>query len=91
MRETFQNILFVAFKRNKNLEESSEGHTIKIEKVFKTDLENRKRKSEPSNIYKLSNYAVSRSLTLVHSEVTKHRNYTLHFTRKTVKASLSFT
>ena len=41
LRETFQNNPFVAFKRNKNLQEIIDGHTIKNREVFKTHLENR--------------------------------------------------
>ena len=32
-------------------------------------------------------YGASRSLTLVHSEITKHNNYTLYFTNSTVKSN----
>ena len=47
LQETFQNNPFVAFKRNKNLQEIIGGHTIKNGKVFKAHLKNRKGKSEP--------------------------------------------
>ena len=36
-------------------------------------------------------YVASSSLTLVHSEVTKHSNYTPYFTNSTVKANSPFT
>ena len=36
-------------------------------------------------------YVESRSLTLAHSEVTKHSNYTPYLTNSTVKANSSFT
>ena len=35
LQETFQNNLFVAFKRNKNLQDIIEGHTMKNGKVYK--------------------------------------------------------
>ena len=41
LQETFQNNLFVAFKRNKNLQEIIGSHTIKNENVFKTHFKNR--------------------------------------------------
>ena len=37
------------------------------------------------------NYVAIRSLTLVHSKVTKHSNYTLYFASSTVKANSPFT
>ena len=49
LQETFQNNLFVAFKRKKNLQEIIAGHTIKNGKVFKAHSKNRKGKSEPCN------------------------------------------
>ena len=36
-------------------------------------------------------YVVSRLLTLVHSEVTKHSNYAPYFTNQTIKANSYFT
>ena len=54
MRETFQNNPFVAFKRNKNLQEIIGGHTIKNGKVFKAHSENIKGKCEPCNTSKPS-------------------------------------
>ena len=47
LQETFHNNAFVAFKRNKNLQEIIAGHTIKNGKVFKTHSKNRKGKCEP--------------------------------------------
>ena len=47
LEETFQNYMFVAFKRNKNFQEIIGSHTIKYRKEFKTHLENRKAKYEP--------------------------------------------
>ena len=52
LREKFQKNPFVAFKRNKNLQEIKGGHTIKIAEVFKRQLENRKEKYEPCNANK---------------------------------------
>ena len=49
MQETFQNNWFVAFKRNKNLQEIIIGHTIKNGKVLKAHSKNRKGKCEPCN------------------------------------------
>ena len=54
MQETFQNTTFLAFKRNKNLQEIIGGHTIKNVKVFNTYLEIRKEKREPCNTNRLS-------------------------------------
>ena len=54
MQETFQNTLFVAFKRKENLQEIIGTHTIKNGKVFNTHLENRKGKCEPCNTKKPS-------------------------------------
>ena len=51
LQETFQNNLFVAFKRNKTLNMN-----------LATQVNN--------------HYVASRLLTLAHSEVTKHSNYT---------------
>ena len=45
--KTFKNNPFVAFKRNKNLQETIGSYTIKNRKVFKIFLENRKGKCEP--------------------------------------------
>ena len=44
LQETFQNNPFVAFKRNKNLQEIIRDHTIKNGKVFKAQSKNRKGK-----------------------------------------------
>ena len=77
LRETFQSNLFVAFKTNENLQQIIGGHMIKNGKVFKTHLENRKRKCELCNTNHC--YATSRSLTLVHYEVTKQQLYTRFF------------
>ena len=49
LQETFQNNPFVAFKRNKNLQEIMGGHTIKNRKVFKAHSKSRKGKSELCN------------------------------------------
>ena len=54
LQETFQNNPFVAFKRNKNLQEIIGGHTIKNGKVSKAHSKNRKGKSEPCNTSKPS-------------------------------------
>ena len=54
LEETFQNYMFVAFKRNKNFQEIIGSHTIKYRKEFKTHLENRKAKYEPCNTNKSS-------------------------------------
>ena len=44
LQETFQNNPFVAFKRNKNLQEITGGHTIKNGKVFKAQSKKQKKK-----------------------------------------------
>ena len=49
LQEKFQNNPFVAFKRNKNLQEIRGDHTIKNGKAFKAHSKNRKGKSEPCN------------------------------------------
>ena len=54
LQETFQNNPFVAFKRNKNLQEIIGGHKIKNGKVFKAYSKNRQGKSEPCNTSKPS-------------------------------------
>ena len=54
MQEIFQINLYVAFKRNQNLQETAGGHTIKNGKMFKTNLEDRKEKCEPCNTNKPS-------------------------------------
>ena len=54
LQETFQNNPFVAFKRNKNLQEIIGGHQIKNGKVFKAYSKSRKGKSEPCNTSKPS-------------------------------------
>ena len=74
LQGTFQNNPFVAFKRNKNLQEIIGGHTIKNGKVHKAHSKNRKGKCEPCNTSKPSLYSK------IHSEVTKHSNYTPYFT-----------
>ena len=50
----FQNNPFVAFKRNKNLQEIMGGHTIKNGNVFKAYSKKRKGKCEPCNTSKPS-------------------------------------
>ena len=57
---------------------------MKNGKVFKAHFESRKRKCEPWNTH----HDACRSLTLVHSKVSKHSNYTTCFTNSTVKATL---
>ena len=52
LQEAFQSNLFVAFKRNKNLQEIIEGHMIKNGKVFKAHLKDKKGKYEPCNTSK---------------------------------------
>ena len=52
--ETFQNNPLVAYKRNKNLQEITGGHTIKNGKVLKVHSKNRKGKCEPCNTSKPS-------------------------------------
>ena len=47
--ETFQNNPLVAYKRNKNLQEITGGHTIKNGKVFKAHSKSREGKCEPCN------------------------------------------
>ena len=74
LQETFQNNPFAAFKRNKNSQEIIGGHTIKNGKVCKAHSKNRKGKCEPCNTSKPSLYSK------IHSEVTKHSNYTPYFT-----------
>ena len=54
LRETFQNNPIVAFKRNKNLQETIGGHTIKNGKVFKANSKNRKEKRQSCNKSKSS-------------------------------------
>ena len=54
LQETFQNNLFVAFKRNKTLQEIIGGHTIKNGRVFKAHSKSRKGKYEPGNTSKQS-------------------------------------
>ena len=54
LQEAFQNYPSVALKRNKNLQEIIEGHTIKNGKVYKAHSKNRKRKCEPCNTSKPS-------------------------------------
>ena len=78
-QETFQKDRFVAFKRNKNLQEITGGHTIKNGKVFKAHSKNRKGKSEPSNTSKPS-LSCKQVIDTSTSEVTKHSNYTRYFT-----------
>ena len=56
LQETFQNYPFVAFKRNKNLQEIIGGRTIKNGKVLKTNLENKKGKCDPCNTNNSSLY-----------------------------------
>ena len=75
LQETFQSNPFVAFKRNKNLQEIIGGHTIKNGKVFKAENE----KVNPATQVN-HHYVASRLLTIVHSEVTKHSNHTPYFT-----------
>ena len=53
LQETFQNNLFVAFKRNKNLQ-VIRGHTIKNGKVFKAHSKKQKHKCKPCNTSKQS-------------------------------------
>ena len=53
-QETFQTPPFVAFKRNKNLQEIIGGHTIKNGKVYKAHSKNRKGKCDPCNTSKPS-------------------------------------
>ena len=54
MEEIFQNNPFVAYKRNKNLQEIIGGHTIKNGKVFKAHSKSREGKCEPCNTSKPS-------------------------------------
>ena len=80
----------MAFKRNKNLQEIIGDHTIKNEKVFKA-LKPIQKKTEKGNdnlATQVNQYYVGgRSLTPVHSEVTKHSKYTRYFTNYTIKAN----
>ena len=48
-----------------------------------------KTEKENANLMK-HQYVASMSMTLVHSEVTKHSNYTLYFTCSHVKTNASF-
>ena len=52
LEEIFQNNPFVAYKRNKNLQEIIGGHTIKNGKVFKAHSKSREGKCEPCNTSK---------------------------------------
>ena len=54
LEQIFQNNLFVAYKRNKNLQEIIGGHTIKNGKVFKAHSKSREGKCEPCNTSKPS-------------------------------------
>ena len=73
LRKTFQYNLFVVFKRN--LQEVIGSHEkMKNENLFKTNLEKCEGKCESCNTN--HHYFARRSLTLLHSEVTKHSNYT---------------
>ena len=54
LEELFQNNPFVAYKRNKNLQEIIGGHSIKNGKVFKAHSKRRERKFEPCNASKPS-------------------------------------
>ena len=65
LQETFQKNLFVAFKRNKILQEIIGGHTIKNGKVYKAH--SKKTEKEYVNLAAQVNhqYVTSRLLTLV--------------------------
>ena len=54
LEEIFQNNPFVAYKRNKNLQEIIGGHTIKNGKVFKAHSKSREGKCETCNTSKPS-------------------------------------
>ena len=56
LQEAFQNNLFLAFKRNKNLQEIIGCHTIKNGKVFNAHSKNRKGECQPCNTSKPSLY-----------------------------------
>ena len=84
LQETFQNNPFVPFK-SKKLTRTYKKTYDKNCKVLKTHVENRKGKCEPCN-----HYVATRSLTLVHFEVTKHNFYKLYFTSTTVKVNSLF-
>ena len=79
LEETFQNNPFVAFKRKKNLQEIIGDHMFKNGKVFKAHTKTEKEKVNPATQVN-HHYVASRLLTLVHSKVTKHSNYTPYFT-----------
>ena len=76
MEEIFQNNLFVAYKRNKNLQEIIGGKMEKcLKPIQKSDEENVNLATQVNH-----HYVASRLLTLVHFKVTKHSNYTPYFT-----------
>ena len=89
LREIFQNNPLVTIKRKKNLQEVIVRHAIKNGKAFKPIQNTEKENVNPATQLN-HHYVASRSLTLVHFEVTKHTNYTPYFTSSTVKANSSF-
>ena len=88
LQETFQSNGFVAFKKNKNLQEIIGGHAIKNGKVFQVHSKHRKRKCETQVNH---HYLACKSLTPVHSEVSNHSNHIPYFTNSIVNTNSSFT
>ena len=58
-----------------------------LKPIKKTEKENVNLATQINNHY----YVASRSLTLAHSEVTKHSNFSLYYASLTVKINSSFT
>ena len=79
LEKIFQNNLFVAYKRNKTLQEIMGGHRIKNGKVFKGHSKSREKNGNLATQVN-HHYVESRLLTLVHFKVTKHSNYAPYFT-----------
>ena len=80
LEETYQNYMFVAFKRNKNFEEIIGSHTIKCRKEFKAHLENRKLNMSLATL--INHHYIARKFT-----VMKHKNYAIYFTISTAKVN----
>ena len=78
LEEIFQNNPFVAYKRNKNLQEIIGGHTIKNGKAVKVHSKSRERKCEPCNTSKPS-LCCKPVIDTSTFQSTKHGNYTTYF------------
>ena len=79
LEEIFQNNPFVAYKRNKNLQEIIGGHTIKNGKVFKAHSKSREGKCESCNKSKSSLYC-KQVIDTSTFQSYQHSNYTSYFT-----------